>query len=738
MSNWKNYLRCVHIRDFKAQSHADRYWYNSVKALSISPKLRRHSWLLASLLFALIPAQAENLAPLPQQARAAHIAAELLSRYHYRSQPIDDQLSGRVFDRYLKMLDGEKMYFTQEDIDGLQPLRTRLDDAVQRERMEPVFALFNFYVQRVGERFAYARGVLKRGFDFTADEQFRYARDKAPWAESSAVLDELWRKRVKNDWLRLRLAGKDDAAIAATLDKRYESSLKRIERLKSEDAFQIFMNAWAESLDPHSSYLGPRDSENFDISLKLSLIGIGAILQERDDYTVIRELVAGGPAARSGKLKVGDRIVAVGQGDGPLTEVTGWRLDDTVKLIRGGEDTPVRLEILPADAGPDGGHKQISLVRKKISLDDQAAKKTVVISDNGKRRIGIISLPTFYEDFNARRSGDPNFRSASRDVARLIEALKKEKIEALVIDLRGNGGGSLTEAIELTGLFIDQGPVVQQRDAQGKVSIEKDERPGADWTGPLGVLIDNGSASASEIFAAAIQDYGRGLVMGQPSFGKGTVQTLLDMDRLTQNTGAKFGGLKMTVAQFYRINGGTTQLRGVQPDVRFPLGEDDSKPYGEAALDNPLPWNQLAAASYVQGASPARLGNELKTRMTARLLADKAFQALQADVREFERLRQSEEISLNEAVRRQERLAQEARLAARASDDAAADDDGLLASERSLANDLKREKARKARKDILQTEAARIMADLLLLDSQQITQPKNQQLPRKLADRRGP
>ena len=705
-----------------------------VKKLPLAPLGRRYSWILASLLFALIPAQAENLSPLPQQGQAAHIAAELLSRYHYRSQPIDDQLSSRVFDRYLKILDSEKMYFTQEDIEGLQPLRTRLDDAVLRERMEPVFALFNFYVQRVGERFAYARSLLKPGFDFTADEQFRYAREKAPWAENAAALDDLWRRRVKNDWLRLKLAGKDDLAIASMLDKRYENSLKRIERLKSEDAFQIFMNAWAESLDPHSNYLGPRDSENFDISLKLSLIGIGAILQERDDYTVIRELVAGGPAARSGKLKVGDRIVAVGQAEGALTEVTGWRLDDTVKLIRGTEDTTVRLEILPAEAGPDGGHKQITLVRKKISLDDQAAKKTLVISDNGKRRIGVISLPTFYEDFNARRSGDPNFRSASRDVARLIESLKKEKIEALVIDLRGNGGGSLTEAIELTGLFIDQGPVVQQRDAQGKVSIEKDDRPGAAWSGPLGVLIDNGSASASEIFAAAIQDYGRGLVIGQPSFGKGTVQTLLDMDRLAKNTGPKFGGLKLTVAQFYRINGGTTQLRGVQPDVRFPIGEN-SKPYGEAAFDNALPWNQLAAANYVPEQSPARLATELKAKMNTRLLADKDFQALQADVREFERLSNSEEISLNETVRRKERQLQEARMAARATEDATADD-GLLASERSLASDLKREKARKARKDILQTEAVRIMADLLLLDSPQTAQPSTPpQTSRKLAGR---
>lgn len=705
-----------------------------VKKLPLAPLGRRYSWLLASLLFALIPAQAENLSPLPQQGQAAHIAAELLSRYHYRSQPIDDQLSSRVFDRYLKILDSEKMYFTQEDIEGLQPLRTRLDDAVLRERMEPVFALFNFYVQRVGERFAYARSLLKPGFDFTADEQFRYAREKAPWAENAAALDDQWRRRVKNDWLRLKLAGKDDLAIASMLDKRYENSLKRIERLKSEDAFQIFMNAWAESLDPHSNYLGPRDSENFDISLKLSLIGIGAILQERDDYTVIRELVAGGPAARSGKLKVGDRIVAVGQAEGALTEVTGWRLDDTVKLIRGTEDTTVRLEILPAEAGPDGGHKQITLVRKKISLDDQAAKKTLVISDNGKRRIGVISLPTFYEDFNARRSGDPNFRSASRDVARLIESLKKEKIEALVIDLRGNGGGSLTEAIELTGLFIDQGPVVQQRDAQGKVSIEKDDRPGAAWSGPLGVLIDNGSASASEIFAAAIQDYGRGLVIGQPSFGKGTVQTLLDMDRLAKNTGPKFGGLKLTVAQFYRINGGTTQLRGVQPDVRFPIGEN-SKPYGEAAFDNALPWNQLAAANYVPEQSPARLATELKAKMNTRLLADKDFQALQADVREFERLSNSEEISLNETVRRKERQLQEARMAARATEDATADD-GLLASERSLASDLKREKARKARKDILQTEAVRIMADLLLLDSPQTAQPSTPpQTSRKLAGR---
>ena len=386
---------------------------------------------------------------------------------------------------------------------------------------------------------------------------------------------ELWRKRVKNDWLRLKLAGKDDKSIVEILDKRYDNFLKRIGRVKSADAFQTFMNAYTMAIEPHTNYLGPRAAADFDISMRLSLVGIGAALAELDEYTTIRELIPGGPASLSGQLKIGDRIVGVAQGEsGVMTDVMGWRLDDTVALIRGAADSVVVLDVLPADAGPDGKHKLVSLIRKKISLEEQAAKASVHSITDGKatRRVGVISLPSFYEDFAARQKGVQDYKSATRDVARLLDELKKEKVDSVLIDLRNNGGGSLAEAVELTGLFIDKGPVVQQRNASGEISVESDTQAGVAWDGPLGVLINRGSASASEIFAAAIQDYGRGLIIGEPSFGKGTVQTMINLDQVAKNSKPQFGELKMTVAQFFRINGGTTQLRGVTPDILFPHG----------------------------------------------------------------------------------------------------------------------------------------------------------------------
>ena len=358
---------------------------------------------------------------------------------------------------------------------------------------------------------------------------------------------ELWRKRVKNDWLRLKLAGKDDKSIVEILDKRYDNFLKRIGRVKSADAFQTFMNAYTMAIEPHTNYMGPRAAEEFDISMRLSLVGIGAVLAEMDDYTTIRELVPGGPASLSGQLKIGDRIVGVAQGEGGvMTDVLGWRLDDTVALIRGAPDSVVLLDVLPADAGPDGKHKLVSLIRKTISLEEQAAKASVHSIMDGKatRRIGVISLPSFYEDFAARQKGVQDYKSATRDVARLLDELKKEKVDSVLIDLRNNGGGSLAEAVELTGLFIDKGPVVQQRNASGEISVESDTQAGVAWDGPLGVLINRGSASASEIFAAAIQDYGRGLIIGEPSFGKGTVQSMIDLDQVAKNSKPQFGELK--------------------------------------------------------------------------------------------------------------------------------------------------------------------------------------------------
>jgi carboxyl-terminal processing protease len=690
-----------------------------------------------------------QMKPAPAQAEAALWASRVLARYHYKALPLDDAMSEKIFDNYFKALDSEKLYFTQGDVEQFAPMRTKLDDAINNGNLTLPFAIYNLYQQRFNERMLYARELLKGKFDFTADESLQLDREKAPWAKSEEEVRDLWRKRVKNDWLRLKLAGKEDKAIRETLDKRYENYQNRLKKLNNEDVFQMFMNAYATSIEPHTNYLGPRSAENFDIAMRLSLEGIGAVLQQRDDYTLVREIVPGGPAALSNKLKVGDRIVGVAQGSGPFTDVLGWRIDDVVQLVRGEKDSTVRLDVIPADAGPDGKHVTISLVRKKISMEEQSAKKSIIeVKDNGvKRRIGVISLPTFYLDFEARRRGDKDFKSATRDVQRILGELKKEKVDNVLVDLRNNGGGSLIEAVELTGLFIDKGPVVQQRSAENRVEVENDTNPGLAWDGPMGVLINRGSASASEIFAAAIQDYGRGLVIGEPSFGKGTVQTLINLDRFSPSDKVKYGELKMTIAQFFRINGGTTQLRGVSPDIKLPVTSDVEN-FGESSYDNALPWVQIKPANYAPAGDLKELVGPLQKRHEARVSRDKDFQYLEEDIAEALKLRKDNVISLNEAVRRKERDAQdararlrEARLAdskATVKDEPAAgpgakearskipvptrpskavlskglsQDDGLQADERNLAAELAAEKAAKNAKDVLLQEAVHILAD---------------------------
>ena len=707
-----------------------------------------------------VTAPAPQLKPLAAQTQAALWASRVLARYHYKATPLDDALSEKIFDRYFKSLDSEKLYFVQADIDRFAPFRSKLDDAINNENLTLPFDVYNLYTQRFAERMAYARSLLKGKFDFTSDETVQLDREKADWPKSDDEAKDLWRKRVKNDWLRLKLAGKEDKAIRDTLDKRYENYVTRIRKLNNEDVFQMFMNAYAMAIEPHTNYLGPRSAENFDISMRLSLEGIGAVLQSRDEYTVIREIVPGSPAALSGKLKVGDRVVGVGQGtSGPVTEVLGWRIDDVVALIRGDKDSTVRLDVLPVDAGTDGKHVIIPMVRKKISMEEQSAKKSIIeVKDNGiKRRIGVISLPTFYQDFEARRKGDKDFKSATRDVARILAELKKDKVDNVLIDLRNNGGGSLTEAVELTGLFIDKGPVVQQRTADGKIDVESDTNPGLAWDGPVGVLINRGSASASEIFAAAIQDYGRGLIIGEPSFGKGTVQTMLALDRFAPSDKVHYGELKMTIAQFFRINGGTTQLRGVTPDIKLPVTADTEN-FGESSYDNALPWTSIKAANYVPAGDLKELFVPLQKRHDARIAKDKDFQYLQEDIAEATKLRKDNVISLNETVRRKERDAQDARARLREARMAQNDeamtpegkeargkvpaptkvgkaginlkaanrnqDDGLQADERNLASELAAEKAAKNAKDVLLQETAHILADetgLLKTDTRMAT-----------------
>src|SRR5688500_10212514 len=580
----------------------------------------------------------------------------------------------------------------------------------------------------------YARSLLKQDiFDFTGNEKWYYDREDAPWAKDTAELDGLWKQAVRNDWLRLKLAGKQPAEIVKTLDKRYANQAKSALELDGEDSFQLFINAYANAIDPHTDYFNPRAAERFNQSMSLSLEGIGAVLQKQDDVVVIREIVPGGPADLSKKLKPGDRVVGVGQGaGGAMEDVIGWRIDDVVEKIKGPKGTQVRLDVVPAEAVLDSKPARLLITRAKVRLEEQAAKSKVIevpaSGDMPERRIGVIELPAFYQDFEGRRNSNGDYASATRDVGNLLEQFKQQKLDGVVLDLRNNGGGSLNEAVELTGLFIDQGPVVQVRESGGRVAVEGDRNAGVAWEGPLAVLINRGSASASEIFAGAIQDYGRGLVIGETTFGKGTVQNLVDLDRWPANEGQKFGQVKLTIAQFFLPGGSSTQNKGVVPDIRFPATLDATE-FGESTYDNALPWTRIAAVPHTQYGNFTSLLPQLDALHNARVAKDKEFQWWSQDVAEFRTEQEKKYLSLNEAERRAERDRQVAKNKQRqeerkrlglALDPLAEDltDDGLAASERDVAKDAAREKAAEERPDPLLRESASILADAVrLLDN---------------------
>lgn len=670
--------------------------------------------------------------PTAAQAKTAELVYGLLSdsRFAYRPRTLDDALSRDIFDRYLEALDPGKLFFTAQDIAAFAPYQAKLDDAIKSGQMDAPYAMFTVYKQRVAERVTQARKQLKTDkFDFTGADRYEYDREKAPWA-TDAQLDALWRQSVRNDWLRLKLAGKEPAEIRKTLDKRYANLIGSVDDLNGEDVFQTFLTSYANSIDPHTDYFNPRTAANFNLTMSLSLEGIGAVLQKQDEVVVIREIIPGGPAARSGKLKPGDRIVAVGQGtSGEMKDVIGWRIDDVVEQIRGAKNTPVRLDVVPAESVADAKPTRMVLVRDKVRLEEQAAKaQTISIPGTDgapARKIGVIKLPAFYQDFEGRRKNANDYASATRDVARLLAQLKVQKVDGVVLDLRNNGGGSLTEAVELTGLFVDKGPVVQVVESGGRVSVEDDTRSGVAWDGPLAVLINRGSASASEIFAGAIQDYGRGLVIGETTFGKGTVQNLIDLDRWPQNDGDKYGQVKLTIAQFFRVSGGSTQHKGVVPDIRFPVTVDASE-FGESTYDNALPWSRISPVEHVQYGNFAPILPRLDAMHAARVAKDKEFQWWSEDVAQFREEAAKKFVSLNEVERRTERDKFEAkrkqRQAERKSLGLALDpfaetdrDDGLQANERNIAEDAAREKLEEKRPDPLLRESAAILADALTL-----------------------
>ena len=551
----------------------------------------------------LLPAGA--IAPTDPQRATARKIGRILEEAHYSRAALDDKMSEVIYQRYLESLDGQKSYFLQSDINDFNAYRFLFDDMIRTGDIDPAYLIFARFQQRNHERIQHAIALLSTEPDWTVNESFDFDRSKASWLSEQASLDELWRKRVKNDALSLMLTGKQWPEVADVLKKRYERVLKRVDQVSPDDVFENLMNAYARAFDPHSSYFSPRSSEEYRIQMSLNYEGIGASLQIIDDYVTIMSVLEGGPAAVAGTLTVNDRITGVGQGkDGGFQDVIGWRLDDVVQLIRGKAGTLVRLQILPAGAGPGAPEKVLEFTRNQVTLEAQAAHKEVKnVARNGKvYKIGVITVPGFYRDVAAESAGDKNYRSTTRDVAKLLKELKSENIDGLVLDLRNDGGGYLPEATELTGLFIDHGPVVQVRDTTGRLEVLDDPQSMPTYDGPLAVLVDRLSASASEIFAGAIQDYHRGLILGQTTFGKGTVQSLMPLDRFSSKPTS--GQLTVTIGKFYRVTGESTQHRGVQPDV--PLASAiDTKEIGESALESALPWDRIAGVPFKTSAGTA-------------------------------------------------------------------------------------------------------------------------------------
>lgn len=592
----------------------------------------------------------EALAPEKEQRDASmHIARALLVN-HYRKQDFDRTLSSDVFDNYLKSLDDQKLYLLQSDINEMERYRFQLHSALKSGQLDPGFAIYNRFQQRSLERLEYQLDYLRnqaKETDFDKDEYVLTDRKDAPWAKDMTELKDIWRQRVKSALLSSLLSGKEFKLAKENLIKRFENQLKRTLQIRSEDAFQVYMNAYTTVYDPHTNYMSPSTSDNFNINMRLSLEGIGAVLQSDNEYTKVVSLVTGGPAEKQGQLKPADRIVGVAQDKEEMVNVIGWRLDEVVNLIRGPKESVVRLEVIPSTSKVDTDTREIHIIRDKVKLEEQAASSQLIETErNGmKKRVGVIQLPTFYADFQAMQNGDSDYKSTTRDVRKLIEEMQAtQSLDGLVIDLRGNGGGSLDEANQLTGLFIDQGPTVQIRNANDRVDLLEDPDPALIYGGPLIVLVDRMSASASEIFAGAIQDYGRGLIMGSQTFGKGTVQSVRALNH---------GQLKITQAKFYRISGASTQHKGVIPDILIPDAIDRTL-VGEDALDHALPWDAISAAQYPILNKISAVVPELSNRHAKRFKKDPEFKLLQEEIALVEEQRKQEQVSLNRKKREQE------------------------------------------------------------------------------------
>lgn len=602
-------------------------------------------------------ADLEPLTPLQLGERHPSISqnvSKLIEELHYTRPRLDNSLSSAILDRYLDSLDGNRMYFLARDIAAFGRYRYELDERARNGQLEPVFEIFNTFRERTRQRITHALELVAAEPDFTLNESYRFDRTDLSWPVTEADIRELWRRKVKSDGLSLVLTGKTWEETGEILTQRYERLYRRVQQLTSDDAFETFMNAVAHTIDPHSSYLSPRQSEEYQISMTLSYDGIGASLQLQDDYVTIMNIIPGGPAQIDGRLKPEDRITAVAEGeDGEFIDVIGWRLDDVVQMIRGPGGTLVRLQILPGGTAPGSPQNVIALTRDQVKLEEQAAKKSVedVLFEGQTYRVGVIEVPSFYQDFAARSRGDEDYVSTSRDVERLIAELEEEGVDGIVMDLRQNGGGHLSEATELSGLFIDRGPVVQLRETRGNTQVLDDPSPSSIYDGPLAVLVDRYSASASEIFAAAIQDYERGVIIGQQTFGKGTVQNLFNLDQVMR--GSDNGQLTLTIGKYYRVTGESTQNRGVIPDIELP-SLVDTDIVGESTRETALPWDRIEPTRFRAETSLDSSIAVLQNRQIGRWSADPDFNYLRDNVEAFERQREQKSVSLNLETREAE------------------------------------------------------------------------------------
>lgn len=603
-------------------------------------------------------ADTTQLKPKPVYGKEAKVIAYILDNNHYSKITLDDSLSSAILGEYVKSLDNNKTYFTSADLATFEKYRYSLDDLTREENVDAAYEIYAVFRKRFTERMNYIMSnLINQAFDYSVDEFYETDRDKEPWCKNEEELNEVWRKVIKSQALSLKLTGKTQEDIEKTLKERYERFNKSIQQFNSEDVFSMYMNTITEAYDPHTNYFSPKAADLFKQQMSLSLEGIGAQLQTENDYTRVAKVILGGPADKSKLINVSDRIIGVAQGvDGEFVDVIGWRIDEVVKLIKGPKGTTVRLQILPAETGITGPSKVITLVRDKVKLEDQQAKKTIINyqKDGRNLKLGVITLPTFYMDFEAYQKGDPNYTSTTRDVRRLIKELQIEKVDGLALDLRNNGGGSLAEAIDLTGLFIKDGPVVQVKNSSNRIEVGKDDDTDIAYGGPLVVLTNRFSASASEIFAGAIQDYHRGVIIGESTYGKGTVQTVVDLKRFINDPKAQVGELKITFQKFYRVNGSSTQHKGVTPDIKLPTALNPEQ-FGESSSPSALPWDEIKGTLYSRTPmiNERTLAN-LNRSYQERLNTDSHLQRFVAETADARRGYQETRISLNENLRKKE------------------------------------------------------------------------------------